>query len=114
MTYDGHGLHHAHRRKRIAQKKEKFPHPDKLKRFTDRGIYFIGIFGPLMTLPQLVKVFAQQNAGGLSLLTWVAYLFCASFWLAYGFMHREKPIIFTYTLWILLDIAIIVGIFMYG
>jgi len=45
------GLHHFHRRKRIYQKHEPYPHPDKWKRFMDHAIYCVGVFGPIMTIP---------------------------------------------------------------
>ena len=114
MVHDSSGLHHAHKRKRIEQKHENYPHPDKLKRFMDRAIYVVGIFGPIMTIPQLANIWIYKNAAGVSLISWTAYLITALFWLIYGIIHKEKPIILTYSIWILLDILIVAGILMYG
>ena len=108
------GLHHHHSRKRIYQKHEVYPHPDKWVNFMDKAIYAVGIFGPLMTIPQLMKIWVDKNASGVSVVSWSAYLFTAVFWLIYGIMHKEKPIIVTYSLWIILEIFIVVGILMYG
>lgn len=80
----------------------------------DRSIYVVGVLGPAMTIPQLFKIWVEKNAAGVSLLSWSAYLLCAVFWLIYGLMHKEKPIIVTYTLWIVLEILIVVGIILYG
>jgi len=63
MVHDGPGLHHYHKRKR-----EKFPVSHKWKRFMDKAIYGVGIFGPLMTLPQIGKIWIEKNASGVSLL----------------------------------------------
>ncbi|MBC8495945.1 hypothetical protein H8D36_07350 [archaeon] len=110
MVHDGHGLLHAHKRKREGD----FPHKDKTKRFLDRAVYVAGIVGPIMTIPQILKIWVERNAAGVSVYSWIAYAICSSFWLAYGIVHKEKPIIITYTLWIILDIFIIIGTFMYG
>jgi uncharacterized protein with PQ loop repeat len=107
-------LHHFHRRKRIHQKHEPYPHPNKWKRFMDKAIYFVGAFGLIMTIPQLTKIWIGKNATGVSIISWSAYLITATFWLFYGIMHREKPIIFIYSGWILLEFAIILGIILYG
>lgn len=80
----------------------------------DKAIYFVGAFGLIMTIPQLTKIWIGKNASGVSIISWSAYLITATFWLLYGIMHREKPIIFIYSGWILLDLAIILGIILYG
>ena len=108
------GLHHSHRRKRVHQLNEKYPHPDKYKAFMDKAIYVVCIFGPIMTIPQLTKIWVYKNAQGISVISWFAYLITALFWLTYGIMHKEKPIIFTNSIWIILEIFIIIGTILYG
>jgi len=108
------GLHHFYKRKRIHQKHEKYPHPNKYINFMDKIIYFVAIMGPLMTFPQLWKIWVEQVATGVSIFTWVAYFLGSFFWLVYGVTHKEKPIIITNILWVILTIAIVVGIWMYG
>ena len=110
MVHDGHGLLHVHKRKREGD----FPHQDKTKRLLDRGVYVAGIVGPIMTIPQILKIWVERNATGVSVYSLIAYAICSSVWLAYGIVHKEKPIIITYILWIILDIFIIIGTFMYG
>lgn len=80
----------------------------------DRAIYGVGIFGPIMTIPQLTKIWVEKNAAGVSAISWSAYLLTAIFWLIYGIMHEEKPIIFTYSIWILMEAAIVLGTLIYG
>ena len=108
MVHDIKGQHHFHKRK----KREL--HPNKYKRFLDRIIYAVGIFGPIMTIPQLWKIWVYQNATGVSATSWIAYLICAIVWMFYGIVHKDKPIIFTYSIWIILEIFIVVGTLMYG
>lgn len=80
----------------------------------DNSVYLVGLFGPLMTLPQILNIWVEKNAEGVSGLTWGGYLLGAFFWLAYGVMHKEKPIIFTYVVWAVLYSIIVVGILLYG
>jgi uncharacterized protein with PQ loop repeat len=108
------GLHHHHVRKRKHLKHEPYPHPQKFKRSIDRIIYVAGIVGPVMTIPQLSKIWIEKNASGVSALSWATYLIIAIFWLIYGIVHKEKPIIFTYAIWIVLEAFIVVGTLLYG
>lgn len=103
MTHDSHGLHHYQKRK-----------TGKSRKIIDRLIYVIGILGPILTIPQVTKIWIEQNSTGVSAISWSAYLVFAIFWVIYGILHREKPIIFTYSIWIFLDILIVVGTLIYG
>jgi uncharacterized protein with PQ loop repeat len=114
MTNQIQGMHHYHVRKRVHRNIEAYPHPDKAKAFMDKMIFVVGALGPIMTIPQIVKIWMEKSAAGVSLISWGAYLFFAFFWLAYGIMHKEKPIIFTYILWIIFEALIVLGIIMYG
>ena len=107
-------LHHLHLRKRIHQNLEQYPHPDKWKNFLDKLIYLVGVSGPIMTLPQLYKIWIEQNASGVSLVSWSWYLIIAFIWSLYGIVHKEKPIIVTNALWIFIEIFIVLGIIIYS
>ncbi len=102
--------HHQHKRKRIYEKHEPYPHPDPLKNMLDKLIYVVGIAGPLMTIPQLLKVWLEQDISGVSVLTWGGMNFISAVWLIYGVVHMEKPIIITYFLWIVFQTMIIIGV----
>lgn len=113
MQKQNHGFHHLHLRKRVHQKLEKYPHPHKYKRIMDELVYVMGIFGPVMSLPQVIKIWSEQDASSISLLTWVAYLFGSICWLIYGIMHQEKPIIISNFLYVFVNVAIIIGVIIY-
>lgn len=114
MTQPSQALHHFHRRKRIYRKHEAYPSRNKWKRLMDRLILVVGILGPIMTLPQLLKIFAEKDASGISVITFSSYLILDFFWLTYGIMHKEKPIIMTFVAWIMLNILIISGVLIYA
>jgi len=82
--------------------------------FIEKLAYFAGVIGPIMTLPQLYKIWINHTASGVSIASWSAYLLTASIWLLYAIKHQKKPLMFTYCVWILLDILIISGILVYG
>lgn len=87
---------------------------EKLKKFFDRSIIFVGMISPIMTVPQVWKVWEDQSTVGLVLAPWITYLCVTSFWLAYGILHRERPIILINTTWIFVHIAMLVGMYMYS
>jgi len=80
----------------------------------DKLIYLGGILGPLMTLPQLLKIWIGKNAVGVSAISWFAYAVGSSFWIWYGLHHKQKPIVFTYTIFLVIEVLIIIGAFVYG
>lgn len=107
-------LHHFHLRKRIYQKKEKYPSKKKWVRRFDELMYAIGIIGPIATIPQAVQVWAERNAAGMNLFTWSIFVVVAWFWLAYALLHKEKPLILMYLSWIIIQSIVVAGILVYG
>jgi uncharacterized protein with PQ loop repeat len=108
------GLHHFEKRKRIHEKHEPYPHPDRLKRFIDKAIYVVGILGFVMTIPQLAKIWLYQNPAGVSVITWASYLIFAVFWVIYGLAHKDRPIIVTFSLLVVMDALIVIGVLLHG
>ena len=105
-----HGLHHYHLRKRISQGKPE----SRLIRAFDRVIYLVAAIGPLSTLPQAYQIWSTHDARSISVFTWSSYVLLNVFWFAYGCIHREKPIMLAYTLWIIVNSAVALGAILYG
>ena len=76
-----HPIHHYNKRKRIHKKHEKYPHPDPLRKTVDRLIYVFGLAAPLLALPQVYKIFSEQNATSMSLLTFSSHIVTNFFWI---------------------------------
>ncbi len=108
-----HEPHHPLIRKRIYRNLEPYPHPDPKKQFLDQLIFVIGALGPLSTLPQIYTIFAHKNAAGVSAFSWFAYFLFSIVWVVYGVVHKEKAIIFTYSLWILMNGLVALGAIIY-
>lgn len=97
------GFHHARARKRAGLPKKAI----------DWLIYPVAIASPLALVPQVVQLYATHSAAGLSYLTWTLLAALNFLWVFYGFLHRERPIIITNLTFMLLDLAIVGGIFLY-
>lgn len=106
--------HHHQVRKRIYKNLEPFPHPNRLKRIIDTIIIIISPAGAVLTIPQVIKIWGEKTAEGLSIITWVGYLVIAVFWLIYGLVHKEKPIIIAYLLLIVVNVLVVAGIIVYS
>lgn len=127
------GLHHYHLRKReeeakkdsvLVKTKSVIDHLihngedsnflEKTKKILDRMIYFVGMIGPVMTLPQLKTIWIDHNASGVSAISWGTYTLTSIFWITYGFVHQEKPIIMTYIMWFIINGLVALGVILYS
>lgn len=76
----------------------------------ERVLNLLSLFTMAMTVPQVVAVWTQQNAGGVSLISWSAYLLAAVVWLFHGLQKRDPAIYLACIGWIILDAAIVMGV----
>ena len=74
----------------------------------------MSVFTVVMTIPQVLTIWVGQQAAGVSLLSWSAYLASAILWFWFGIQKRDKNIYLPCIGWIALDSAVIAGIFIYG
>lgn len=107
------GLHHVHIRKRVHRNLEKYPHPKKFKRGLDRFIIFFAPVAPLMTVPQIFDIWKSGDASGVSSVSWSMYTINSIVWLLYGVAHKEKILIYTYILWIIANLTVVIGSLIY-
>ncbi len=114
LFYMPNPLHHLHLRKRRHIDKQPYPHPDQFKHFVDHAIYIIGVLAPLMGGTQAYKIWSEKTAAGVALPFFAFNIFANIFWLTYGILHREKPIIIMYSLWLIVNIFIVVGTILYS
>ena len=105
--------HHQSVRKRIYKNLEEFPNPSAGKRFLDRLIFVVGALGPLATIPQVYTIFAHHDSSGVSVFSWAAYILFDIIWLIYGIVHKEKVLIFSNALWIIVCTLIVIGALRY-
>ncbi len=84
------------------------------KKLSEKMALFAGVLQPMMTIPQVYKIYSTQDASGVSLITWVGYALLGLVFLVYGIMHDLKPIWITQIIWFSLQVLVVIGILMYG
>ena len=104
------GFHHFfHKYKKITSN-GFITHDKVIQTFIDRGVYIFGSFGVLVIIPQITEIWINKKVDGVSVFTWIGFLISSIFWLAYGLIHEEKPIIFINLAVILADLIVISGV----
>ena len=101
------GIHHIHQRKR-QHVLSTYPHPQPWVRFLDRLLVVVAVIAPLMTLPQIFRIVSERSAVGVSPWTWGAFAFFNVPWLIYGVVHKERPIIVAYTMWLIVNSTVVI------
>jgi uncharacterized protein with PQ loop repeat len=76
----------------------------------ERILRLLSIATMLLTVPQITTIWIGGNVGGVSLISWSAYLFSACLWFVYGMQKRDKTIYLACVGWILLDAAVVIGV----
>jgi uncharacterized protein with PQ loop repeat len=80
----------------------------KLSNF-DKLVIIVSIAYPLSALPQAIQVF-QGNTDGVSIISWMSFMVCATLFLIYGVKNRVLPMIISNFLWMLMDGLVISGL----
>lgn len=76
----------------------------------ERALNLLSAFTMAMTVPQVLTIWVNQNAAGVSLISWSAYLLSAIVWLFYGLRRRNATIYLPCIGWIILDSAVVIGV----
>jgi len=74
----------------------------------------LSVFTMLMTVPQVLTIWVGGDAGGVSLVSWVSYLISACLWFVYGLQKHDKTIYLACVGWVVLDVAIVIGVIVHG
>ena len=98
------GDRHLHRRRALG----------KPKVWIDKIIFIFGVAGPILTLPQVYKIWHYHTAAGVSAFSWAAMALISILWIMYGLVHKDKPITYTYILWLFINSAVAIGAIIYS
>lgn len=74
----------------------------------------VGIIMPLVQIPQITTLYSTKVTSGLSLETWIMYLFLCFVPLVYGITYRLPPLIISNIMWTAVNIIVVVGIVKFG
>lgn len=115
-----HAQHHIHSRKRSSKSKKssnkfhEYPSKNKCVRLLDGIVMLVAFVMPLMSLPQVYKIWILHQVAGVSILTWSAYCILAIPMLIYGIVHKATPLIIMNSIWILMEALIVIGTIVVG
>jgi uncharacterized protein with PQ loop repeat len=76
----------------------------------ERIVRLLSVLTMLMTVPQVLTIWVGGNAAGVSLVSWLAYLFAAFLWFVYGLQKHDKTIYLACVGWVILDAAVVIGV----
>lgn len=108
-----HPLHHLDARRRFHLKHKPFPSNKLFVRYLDYWVTILGFVSSLAMLPQAFEIWQNQDATNVSLLTWGFFTLWALTMLIYGVVHNARPIIMTYIMSFIIDVAVVAGIIVY-
>lgn len=94
-------------KKRKQSKKQQSPMIDKL-------MLVVAFVYPLTGLGQAIEIFNNQDAAGVSLIAWGGFIFFGLIYFFYALAHRLIPLIIAQIFWIIIEIAVVIGIILYG
>jgi uncharacterized protein with PQ loop repeat len=80
----------------------------------EKVLRLVSIATMIMTVPQVLSIWIGRDAGAVSLVAWGSYLFSACLWFVYGLRKSDKTIYLACLGWILLDLAVVIGIIVYS
>ncbi len=108
-------LHHIHKRRRINKPQpEPYPHQQRGKRILDIIIYPAGIIGPLLLVPQVIKIWTTRDATGVSAITFFGLMALGLIWIIYGAVHKDRPILIANVGFAILQFLVGLGAVLYG
>lgn len=76
-------------------------------------MYVVSVAAPLALLPQISSIYIDRQKQGVSLETWALLTVFSMLWTIYGIVHKDKPIIITHSLFMILDGSIVVGVLLF-
>lgn len=80
----------------------------------DRSAYLMGAITVAVNVPQLIAVWTSPDINGVSLVSWTGFFLGSGFWLFYGIIHKEKPIITINSMLLCVQGLIVLGIIRHG
>lgn len=102
--------HHRKRKNPVALSKTR----KQLIAILDLVIYPIGFLGILAAIPQVVEIWILHNAHGVSVLSWSCWAVLSFFWTLYGLAHKAPAISLINGIWVLINLTVALGAYLYA
>ena len=85
----------------------------KMTVFLERLMIFVAVVGPFANLPQLLKIWIKKKTNGVSMVSWILFSILSLVWLIYGIVKKDKYIIITFGITLILQLLIVIGTVIY-
>jgi len=107
------GFHHMRARARLTKGLEPFPARNVWARLLDYLMYGVGFIAPIALVPQILEIYTNKNAAGVSISTWSLLTVFNLLWALYGAVHKDKQLFFANAFIAVFDLIIVIGIMLY-
>ena len=87
------------------------PHHKKGTSKLGDAMYFVAVFGPVLTIPQLAKIWENGSPAELSFLTWFSYFIISALWFFYGLKTKDRPLILCNGFYLIINLLIVLSIY---
>lgn len=81
--------------------------------FLERLMIFVAVVGPFANLPQLLKIWIKKKTNGVSIVSWILFSILSLVWLIYGIVKKDKYIIISLGITLILQLLIVIGTVIY-
>lgn len=85
----------------------------KAGKLFERFMLVFATVEPLATVPQIIQVWSDKDAPGVSLSTWFFYTLTSTIWLFYGLKTKDKPITISGVLWVASQGLVVLGVLLH-
>ncbi|HIA91948.1 TPA: hypothetical protein EYO12_02420 [Candidatus Saccharibacteria bacterium] len=86
---------------------------EKEKKLLDKMSYPVNIIFPLLTIPQVIEIFTNKSAEGVSEVTWILYAVMSFLVLLWAIADNIRQLIISQSVWLIMYGLVIAGIFVY-
>ncbi|MFH7026430.1 MAG: SemiSWEET family transporter [Heteroscytonema crispum UTEX LB 1556] len=67
--------------------------------------------GPVMTIPQVWKIYVENQVEGVSWISWLSYALISVIWIRHGLKQKDTNLIVNNLMYAILCTAITIGVF---
>ena len=80
----------------------------------DKLMYFASLAYPFTAVPQIVQVYTSKDVTSLSLISFALYVIFGTIFLIYAANKKLRPLVIEGALWLVIYVAMLVGIIIFS
>jgi uncharacterized protein with PQ loop repeat len=103
---------HVHKRKHENEPAKK--EPTVLMGILDKIAYPVAIVVPLSSLDQVIRMWVEKSAVGVSPILWIMLFLTSMFWITYASVHKVRVILVGHLVWFVLSSAVLIQMVLFS